>query len=404
MKINLLRLSLPVLIGFAFILQALSLYPQYFESFEHHETRFAEDNLPGWFTMTGDGEAAFYQRFTGNSAMLKVDPLQDKRNIWYAFMHQDIADDLDLEMLKLPDYQLRMEVRVRTSHAPRRINMYVFELDKDKRTGYLREFDIGRAGEWTTLSMVTDNINPHVNNPLMVQVSLMDWGISELMTLEIDYIRADVVSVSDSLPQYGLPLIYRPPLKDAGFFKNRLKAHHAATIDNAYPDVNFNSLIAETDSARILSVNNTSMILLSWDFSSVLESEVDGSGQLEIFTHAVSRLSDSPKDFGEIRVYEILNGKENWHRETITRNRFFNEKHPEKVINGQTIIDVRVNPKQGGATKITISKPVMDRLISGQTQGLAIFPLGYVVASFYAGDGSAPVLCFNLKEKQSAQK
>lgn len=399
MKLKIISLFITALISSAGILKS---YSQYFEPFEYQETHFAENNLPGWFTMTGDGEVVFYQRFNGSSAFLKVDPLQDKQNIWYAFMHQDIAEYLDIEKLKQPDYQLRMEVRVRTSHAPRRINMYVFELDKGQRTGYLREFDIARSGEWTTLSMTTDNINPDEGNPVMVQVSLMDWGISEIVSLEVDYIKADVVSVTEELPQYGLPIIYRPPLQDSGDFKEQLKVQKSATIDNAYTDNNFHTLVSETDdNTRVISVNNTSIIIMSWDFLAVKDKTLEGSGQLEIYTHSLTRLHDSPKDFGEIRVHEIMDGKINWEQESITHNKFFRGKNLEKVINAQTTIDTKVNPEKGGATRITISKPVMERLISGYTQGLAILPLGYIVVHFYSVEDltKAPVLYFNLSDK-----
>ncbi len=43
-----------------------------------------------------------------------------------------------------------------------------------------------------------------------------------------------------------------------------------------------------------------------------------------------------------------------------------------------------------GATNfITISRPVMERLINGETKGLLVRPLGALVASFYASENQA---------------
>ena len=46
------------------------------------------------------------------------------------------------------------------------------------------------------------------------------------------------------------------------------------------------------------------------------------------------------------------------------------------------IIDSKVSQKNGSTTLITISRPVLQRLIDGETLGLAIKPLGAVHATF----------------------
>ena len=54
------------------------------------------------------------------------------------------------------------------------------------------------------------------------------------------------------------------------------------------------------------------------------------------------------------------------------------------------------------AVAITISRPVLQRLVDGRTLGLAIRPLGAVVASFHAasgGDGAGePRLLFDVRD------
>jgi len=66
------------------------------------------------------------------------------------------------------------------------------------------------------------------------------------------------------------------------------------------------------------------------------------------------------------------------------------------------IIDSEVAPARSGRTLITISQPVLQRLFDGRTRGLAIRPLGAIVASLLArenaGGKSAARLLFNVEE------
>lgn len=67
------------------------------------------------------------------------------------------------------------------------------------------------------------------------------------------------------------------------------------------------------------------------------------------------------------------------------------------------IIDISVNEKENGMNLITISKPVLQRMMDGKTIGLAIRPLGAVYDSFYAMDNGndqfTPKLHFNFQKK-----
>ena len=99
-----------------------------------------------------------------------------------------------------------------------------------------------------------------------------------------------------------------------------------------------------------------------------------------------------------VRVVEILGGDPRWDRrrvsyESLTRGRPYAE-----VFNTQMIIDVDVAGARGSATLVTISRPVLQRLLDGRTKGLALIPLGSIDASFLAGDGraGAPALHFDL--------
>ena len=85
-----------------------------------------------------------------------------------------------------------------------------------------------------------------------------------------------------------------------------------------------------------------------------------------------------------IRVVEILGGYPDWNQTDVTFNTFCQRQSLSEVINSQMIIDVKVNKQRGSSNFITISNPVLQRMIDGKTQGIAIRPLGAVNASFYS--------------------
>ena len=64
------------------------------------------------------------------------------------------------------------------------------------------------------------------------------------------------------------------------------------------------------------------------------------------------------------------------------------------------IYDAELSEEKGGKNFITISKPVLQRLLDGKTRGLLIRPLGAIDASFYASenltDEVTPKLHFNI--------
>jgi hypothetical protein len=121
-------------------------------------------------------------------------------------------------------------------------------------------------------------------------------------------------------------------------------------------------------------------------------------GLLELTTHTVQRDAREMKDFGLVRVVEILDGDPSWRRDTVTVASLLREEPLDEVINPQMIIDGPVSESIGVPTRLTISRPVLQRLIDGRTLGLAITPLGSIFASFSARDGEAPRLLFNLEE------
>jgi hypothetical protein len=62
---------------------------------------------------------------------------------------------MDLSVMQKPGHEFRIEARVRSSHAPRRINL---QIQTQRTTDYdsnLMEFDIPDTSNWRTFSMTT---------------------------------------------------------------------------------------------------------------------------------------------------------------------------------------------------------------------------------------------------------
>jgi hypothetical protein len=70
------------------------------------------------------------------------------------------------------------------------------------------------------------------------------------------------------------------------------------------------------------------------------------------------------------------------------------------VFNTQMVFDAELSDESGSKNFITISKPVLQRLLDGRTKGLLIRPLGAINASFYASENqmgnNGPKLHFNI--------
>ena len=106
-------------------------------------------------------------------------------------------------------------------------------------------------------------------------------------------------------------------------------------------------------------------------------------------------------EFGKIRVIEILGGDPDWKQESVTYDNLLQGETATDAFNTQMISDVELSSKPGSKTYVTLSRPVMQRLLEGRTKGLVIRPLGALVGSFHASentDGEGPKLHFSTKE------
>lgn len=360
--------------------------------------QFDQPKINGWFTMTGDGFATAELVPTNGYATLKVDATRDPYGVWWTLIKRDVAPALDLAKLAEPAYELRVEARVRSSHAPRRVN---FMLNTQRTTDFhqhLREYDIPDNG-WHTISFTTQDFDARPGDNVYVQLCATDFG-PDKYEVAIDYFRADVVRRDEAGADLGEPLVYHPEVADLAAFAVHLPVAHDSQINSDFPDVNFNDWHTTTAAgpARILTIDPHQSPVLRWDFSKLPNRAADGAGVLELTTFSVPQGGkyiahfgeDLGIEFGRLHVIEILGGDPAWNQETVTYNSLLQGGDPKQVFNTQMIQDVDVAPAPGGKTYVVLPRPVMQRLLDGTTKGIVLRPLGAINASFYASEDATP--------------
>ncbi|EDY83246.1 hypothetical protein VDG1235_2871 [Verrucomicrobiia bacterium DG1235] len=372
-------------------------HAQFFDNFDGPE-------INGWFTMTGDGWAEMKLVPHDGYARLEVDATKDPFNVWWAIVKQDVSKYLDMEKLKDPAYELRVEMRIRPSIGPRRFNVMI---NTQRTTDYhkqLREYDIADTTEWHTLSMTTQDLDALPGDELNVQFGITDWGHDQYY-VDIDHYKADIVRVDTSAPDLGEPLIYHPETPKLKSFSQHLPASHDALINADFPKVNFHHWTS--GKSRVLTVSSRQWPILRWDFESDTQTQATGPGVLELTTHSIAKGGnyiapfgeDLGVEFGKIRIIEVFEGDPAWDQSTVTYRSFTQGADIETLINSQMIFDTALAEKDGDKTYITLSRPVMQRLLDGTTKGLIIRPLGAIEASIYDSEDSnsanAPTLHFN---------
>jgi hypothetical protein len=174
-------------------------------------------------------------------------------------------------------------------------------------------------------------------------------------------------------------------------------------IDVENTDVNLNDWQVRDGARRVrlLTVDGTHVVILRFDLRAFAGRRVAGAGLLELTTRSVERKAEEVKDFGIVRVVEILAGDPAWDQGTVTADSLRRGQPLRHVLNPQMIIDWPVTEGDGGKTRFTVPKPVLQRLIDGKTLGIAVKPLGAINAAFYAMENDrgarAARLRFNLE-------
>jgi len=361
------------------LLLPFSAQTQFIDDFNKPTSTFKENGLEDWIENTGDGNIYFSQKVQDGYASLRIDAEKDKRNIWYALIQRIITEKIDIKELSRPNRALRIEARVRPSHAPRRVNLHVPISGFTSPYDNLLEYDLPVANEWYTISMTIKDLELTENDRLFAQVSMMDWGNHGTYQLDVDYMKVYVVDTRTAKPDQGRAVRYRPPLADASSFEISRRVAQDVSIDSSYPQLALNEWMEGSE--KTLPIDATKTALLKWDFSDQKGRQVKGEGQLEIYTYRLGRLKENPKDFGEVRICEIIAGDKDWEQEDITYQSLLHTQNYYEVINEQTTVDTPLAIEKGGKVVVTLSQAVLQRLVDGTTSGLAIRPLGLIDAS-----------------------
>lgn len=391
------------------LLLLVSLLPLAVASRAQFRDDFDRPAIEGWFTMTGDGNARAALVPQDGFARLSIDATADRHGVWWSLIKRDVTAALDLAKLKDPAYELRVEARVRSSHAPRRVN---FMLNTQRTTDYhehLREYEIPDTDGWHVISLTTRDFDAGPGDTVFVQLCATDFG-PDTYHVDVDYYRADVVRRDEAGPDLGEPLVYHPPVPPVATFAHHAPVTHDSVIRADFPEVNFNDWQAAAPGGpvRVLTVDGSQWIVLRWDFAPFRGRRADGAGVLELTTHALALGgnytarygADLGVEFGKIRVIEILGGDPAWDQATVTHATLTQGRPYAEVFNTQMIIDLELAPAPGGQAFFTLPRPVMQRLLDGRSKGLLIRPLGALSGTVYASEnpaGHGPVLHFNTR-------
>jgi len=367
-------------------------HAQFVDNFDGPTVALDPEGNHGWLFLAGDGTATMDLRQGGPGyASVFVDATTDKRGIWWALIERKLNGKLDLSLLKTPSYEVRIEARVKSSHAPRRINLQLATQRTTDDYSQLMEYDIPTANTWYTFSLTTNHFDAVPGDTVIAHLALMDWGL-EKYQLDIDYIKVDVVNVGNVGPDKGEAVPYHPPVADYKKFHQVVPVAQDSMIDLENTEVNLNDWQAQDGIGKVvnvLTVDGGHYVILRWDLRAFGGSKVADHGLLELTTWALQLKAHALKDFGLVRVVEILGGDPNWDQRTVTTDSFCHYERLDRVLNTQMIIDWPITAGDGGKTYLTIGKPVLQRMIDGKTLGIAIKPLGAISASFYSMENEA---------------
>jgi hypothetical protein len=367
---------------------------------------FDAAKVAGWSAITGDGAATLELEQSDGRLRLNIDATRDRYGVWWTCIKRDVTASLNLKRLADPRYELRVEARIRDSHAPRRVN---FMINTQRTTNYhqhLREFDIADT-QWHEISMTTRDFDAKPGDTVFVQFCATDWGLDRYF-VDIDSYRADVVRADHVGPDKGEPLIYHPPVPDVATFGQHLPVTHDSVVNLDFPEVNFDDWHVDTGNgpARVLTVDSNQWIVLRWDFGAQRGAKAAGAGVLELTTASLAiggkyieaLGQDFGEEFGKIHVVEILGGDPAWDQRSVSYESLTRGGNYEDVFNPQMTIDLEPGAKPGEKAYFTLPRPVMQRLLDGTTKGILIRPLGALAASVYASEnpgGNGPVLHFS---------
>jgi hypothetical protein len=359
---------------------------QFRDDFNGPAVRTDPQGINGWSFFSGDGEAVMDFRQGGPGfASIFVDAGRDRRNVWWALIERRVLPGLDTGLLQQPGRALRIEARLRISQAPRRVNLQILTQRTTDDESNLMEFDIAEPMKWQTISLTVPRLDARRDDSIFAHLALMDWGHGKYR-VDLDYIKVDLVNIADAGPDRGDAVPYHPPLPDPASFACQARAAQDATIDLEEREVSIGDWVAieKKEKIDLIAVGPALAAILRWNLGAWKGKKAAGPGLLELTTRTLERGAGDRKDFGLVRVVEILGGDPAWRRRTVTAASLCAGRELDRVVNPQMIIDGPVSPGAGDKSYFVISRPVLQRLLDGRTLGLALLPLGAVHAAFYS--------------------
>ncbi len=367
-------------------------HKQFFEDFAPNSRGVTQ-----WSTYAGDGSVTVDFQAGKSHRSILVDASVDQRNVWWALIRGEVTAGLDLARLSQPGYELRAEACIRSSHAPRRVNLHLCTQRTTDHHSHMMEFDIPDTTNWHRISMTTRGFDFEPGDQIFGQLALMYWGLWKYC-VDVAYYRVDVVDSASAEADFGEQTPYHPPVPAPDAFAHQLAVAQDSMIDVQYPNINFDNWgVHEADAeVKLLTVNRTQLVILRWALEAFAGKRVAAGGLLELTTHSVQRCFGEHYKFGKIRVSEILHGEPYWRRECVTLQSLCQGRPLEEVINTQMIDDALVNEVRDGKTYVTISHAVLQRLVGGATLGLCLRPLGAINASFFTIDNGGEATCARL--------
>ena len=387
-------------LAFAMLIAAPAVAQGFNDQFDRGPIANDPTGRKNWTWFTGDGQATMTFTQDKGLGVVQVDATHDQRGIWWALIKRSISADIDGRELARPDRELHIEARVRSRTAARRVNLSVNHTRTTDFHDNLAEFDLPDTS-WHTLAFTTHGFDAGPGDEVFAQLALIDWGLDRFQ-VDIDWFKVTVVDPRRAPPDQGEPMPYRPPITPAASFSNAIVATADATLDTAYPSVNFSGWVNMTTGARepLLATSGSQLIVLRFDLSAWRGQTPNGWGVLELTTESVARAPTDLEEFGYLRAAEILGGAPAWKRETVTLDSFLDGRTRAEVL-GQMFMDTPPAEARGAKTRIHVSPAVMRRLLSGEAKGIAIYAQGAVNASFFSTQASLPadrpVLRFNVR-------
>lgn len=390
--------------GMVFLLASGVCHAQFIDNFDNQD-------LKGWQFFTGDGWAKMKAVQRDGYVTINVDATNDPYNVWYAISKRNIASSLKLNKLKGAGTELRVEAKVRIYNPPHRVNIMV---NTQKTTDYhrdLMEFEIPDK-EWHVISMTTNELDAVPGDSVFIQFNVTDFGWDQYQ-VDVDYIKADIIEVKRAGPDRGIQIPYHPAIPATTTYGNHERVKHDALINSDYSKANLNDwhVTEKEGSVRALTISANQWAILRWDLEKFKNSQATGPGLLELTTQSVSSGGNYIEAYGQqlgeefprVRVIEIFGGEEEWDQQKVTFESFMQKKPYAEIFNTQMIYDKALSDSPGSKNFITISQPVMQRLLNGTTKGLLIRPLGAITATFYASENldgqQVPMLHFSTTAK-----